>query len=531
MHSALTTSVNFAVNKYISDERKAIALKVLQYLTSERVQKEIVVKQFRLNTGITKLYDDEEVCEVLVCPMVKEAKTIHREFKYVEPSKMLNYCNKIYDLFTECIFGDKSVEEALAEIVDITKVYYITLDKASDLVMLIVLIFMTLIMTLFLMIPVLKHFEGKFSFFSFDLWLVYCIGYYMMISTAYLNIGNITDVKCNLRFTLMFTGIFLWNMMILYKLMTCFPEKNKYSQYLTFHKLGFIVMTVGVGVIINLLFLFSPFSEQKKIFEITKEHKNFEKCTMEHKFGNLWTLLNIIINCSIILAIFLLSFIEWNVKEIYEDVRSIVINEYLSIFTMILLIILDYVNINNYDVIFILYDTVIIILCIPNYYFIYAIRLLYLENDKMERMLSNISGNGSGKSVSLNSRNKSSSIISKVLNYHYVVYSIEEQCAICYQSCSHRDTYDFSNICRDSFNFSSNFRDSFTFSSNHRESSCNSNISRHESRYSSTSHRESRNSNTNRCESRNSNTNRCESRNSNINRHESRNSNINRHES
>ncbi|ORX83696.1 periplasmic binding protein-like II, partial [Anaeromyces robustus] len=48
MHTALTTSINLGVNKYISEDRKKVAIKVLEYLTSERIQKEIVVKGFKL---------------------------------------------------------------------------------------------------------------------------------------------------------------------------------------------------------------------------------------------------------------------------------------------------------------------------------------------------------------------------------------------------------------------------------------------------------------------------------------------------
>ncbi|ORX83695.1 periplasmic binding protein-like II [Anaeromyces robustus] len=429
LHSALTTSINLGVNKFISEERREVAIKVLEYLTSERIQKDIVVKGFKLNTGMTKLYDDEEVCNILICPLVKEAKTIHREFKYIEGANMDKYCNKITDLFTQCLFGDKSVENALAEIIDITKIYYVTLKDLSGLIMFIILVISTLFMILFLLLPLLTKFDRKFSFFSWDLWLVYCIGYLMVISTGYLCFGDFSDSKCNLRYTLIFTGIYLWNMMIFYKLLMCFPENNKYSLYLCSHRFEFILLTLVIGVGMNLLFLISPYSVQQKTFDNTIDHKNFEKCTMENSFGNIWTLIVIVFNGFIILCNFFLSFIEWNVKEIYEDIRAVVINEYLSAFIMILLIILDYIDINNYNVIFILHITLIIILCITNYYFICSIRLLYnksLSNDKTIAVKRRSSSSRSDKNVSLSSHSNSSNILTKLINYHYSNYSIDE---------------------------------------------------------------------------------------------------------
>lgn len=180
---------------------------------------------------------------------------------------------------------------------------------------------------------------------------------------------------------------------------------------------------------------------------------------MEHKFGNIWTLFNIIINVSIILAIFLLSFIEWNLKKIFEDVRSIVINEYLTIFTMILLTITDYVNINDYAVIFVLHVAITIITCISNYYFIYIIRLLYIRNNEKDVFLRN-SVNRSGK-ISLNGRNNSGSLVLKVLKYHYVEYSDEEQYAI-----NNRSTSSNNNISPTSNNLSNSSHTNYTSPTN-----------------------------------------------------------------
>ncbi|ORX83697.1 hypothetical protein BCR32DRAFT_266796 [Anaeromyces robustus] len=356
---------------------------------------------------------------------------------------MNKYCNKITELFTKCIFGDRSVKDVLTEIVDITKIYSVTLKDLSGVIMFISLIVSTLFMLLFLLLPLFKRFKGNFSFLSYDLWFFYCIGYILIISTAYINFGDFTKPKCNLRYTLMFTGIFFSNMMILCKLLMCFPDNNKYTQFFNTHKFEFILLTTVIAVIINFIFLFTPYSVQKVMFEITEEHKNFEKCTMTSIFGNIWTLFNILLNGFIILCNFFLCFIEWNVKEIYEDIRVVVINEYLNFFAMILLIILDYTNINDYNIVFIIHIILIIILCNTNYYFIHLIRMLCnksSDDDKSEMINRRNSTSNSKVMISMSSKSRSSGFFSKILNYHYSNYSTKTHSVVASQS-TRRDSY------------------------------------------------------------------------------------------
>ncbi|ORX84682.1 hypothetical protein BCR32DRAFT_306312, partial [Anaeromyces robustus] len=350
----------------------------------------------------------------------------NRVFNNVNNSYIDQYCDKIVSIFTEFLYGNKLAKDALMELDNITKIYFVTIKSLTGTIMLALLISLACLLLFLFIFLTKKKFKEKFSFFSSDLWFIYCLGYIMMLSSEFFYFEELSDLKCNLRFSLLHIGMNLWLIPILYKLLICFPEKNKYSEYLIIHKNKFIFICIGIEVVLNLLLSITPYTKEVKIFGNTIINKNFSQCTMKSIFGNIVIFIDIMIKVFIVLCIMLLSFIEWNVKEIYEDVRAIAINQYISSFSMALLIVLDYIKINNYNIIFIFHSSIIIFVCIFNYLFIYSIRLLFIRSKIIEKDGVNIRSSISSKSEkNFSSKTQGTGIISQLISYHYKNYSIE----------------------------------------------------------------------------------------------------------
>lgn len=374
INAAITSGMNIGINRYISNEKLDATRTVLKYLTSEETQKEIVVKRYGLYTGITKLYDDEEVCSILECSFIKKIQSINANIDGI--TDIDQYGKKVVKLFKKYMYGgDNSPENVLKEIDDITRIHSVALDSSYNIAIffiLVVIIFLIVIVYVFLLYE--KVFEND-NFFSSDLWLIYCLGYIMIASSEFFQFGELSDMKCQLRYSMLYIGIFLGILPFLYKLIVCFPENNKYSDFLHHKKCLFLILSIGMEVTLNLLFVFSPYSKINIMFEDTEINKNYSKCTMNHLLGTILICVDVMLKIVFILAILFLSFIEWNTQEIYKRIRGLLVNEYIAFFSFSVLIILDNFKINNYYIPFFIHSIIIIIICLGNYAFIYCFKV------------------------------------------------------------------------------------------------------------------------------------------------------------
>jgi len=116
---------NLGINKYIDEERKKAAVEFLKYVTSKEVQKEYIIKNSMIS-ALTELYDDEEVCNVIECNVVKDAYP----FSFMDNDEKLfgddNYHIKYRDIMFDYIYNNKTLSEVTKTLDDIT------LTKGTD---------------------------------------------------------------------------------------------------------------------------------------------------------------------------------------------------------------------------------------------------------------------------------------------------------------------------------------------------------------------------------------------------------------
>jgi len=120
---------NIGINRAISNTKIKDAAKVLEFFTSFETQKYLVTKHF-LASGIKSLYDDEDVCKIVNCELIKNIQFIAR------PSSLTNNYNEYSTTFRnylyEFLYGDKNAEEVLNKINDITKIYKISIKLSHS---------------------------------------------------------------------------------------------------------------------------------------------------------------------------------------------------------------------------------------------------------------------------------------------------------------------------------------------------------------------------------------------------------------
>ncbi|ORX84146.1 hypothetical protein BCR32DRAFT_242848 [Anaeromyces robustus] len=267
-----------------------------------------------------------------------------------------------------------------------------------------------------------------FTFLPKSYWFISNIGLVFILMLCIVKLGIVTDLKCHL-YTLFMTVGYTFNIVpIFYKLIVCFPEKNKISNWIMNHKIIFFLVFVSIDILLNGIIFMMPY-EIKTI--INSDGENFEKCSMHKILGSMSTALLIIYKFLIIVCVLILIFTEWSMIELKDDLRFILSTIYIDIVCIIILLFLHFVTIRSYVFYLIIRISIIIVIAISNYIFIYGFRLFKPFINKKESMIikgsvynnasnhpQNIYTQTNKESGSLRTATQSS-ILSKLVNYHY----------------------------------------------------------------------------------------------------------------
>ncbi|KAG4089319.1 periplasmic binding protein-like II [Neocallimastix lanati (nom. inval.)] len=65
------------INKHITDEKKEASVTAFKFIISSYIQKILIIER-RLNSPLSSLYDDKEVCSVVDCPFYKSLQVVTR---------------------------------------------------------------------------------------------------------------------------------------------------------------------------------------------------------------------------------------------------------------------------------------------------------------------------------------------------------------------------------------------------------------------------------------------------------------------
>ncbi|ORY08501.1 hypothetical protein LY90DRAFT_519018 [Neocallimastix californiae] len=166
---------NIGINKYIDYKHKLAAIEVLKYFTSKEFQKNFTIAE-KYFTGISSLYDDEEVCSAIACDLAKQFQPIARPLLTEDYD---DYSKEFRGYIFKFLYGNETASKVLSDIVDMTKVYEIVLNTDTTKIGYIFFIIscgLTILMPLSLLFLLHPRAVRTFRFLSTDFWVITIIG-------------------------------------------------------------------------------------------------------------------------------------------------------------------------------------------------------------------------------------------------------------------------------------------------------------------------------------------------------------------
>ncbi|ORX82994.1 periplasmic binding protein-like II [Anaeromyces robustus] len=358
--------LNIGINKYISNENLKASIEYLKFITSKDFQKKLLMKKL-IFSSIDSLYDDEEVCKY-------ESYQIFKKMQFIPRPSLVNYDDysfKFRNHLKKFLYSDKSAEETLYNIMNISKIFNISIFSTSIPIGICVLV-ICIIMLSSLIFLFKENFNPFFKYLSVDFWIIFVFGSIIILNTAYTKLGELSSFKCRLTVIFFFFGLSLNYIPILYKLIIYFPGESNFSEWVKNHKYIYLAICLLVEIIlIGLSFIY-----KFDIYDVlVNGGQNFQICKMNNTFGKIMFGIMVTYKFTIIFVMLIYIFIEWNINESFYEVRFIVMFLYIDILSFILLFLFDIIIIKNYRSYFIIYTCILIIISISNYGFLYGFRL------------------------------------------------------------------------------------------------------------------------------------------------------------
>jgi len=396
-------SMNIAIGKNISEERKEAAAEYLKFVALKDTHRKYIING-HLFSPITDLYDEEEVCSVIECEVVKDSLPYTFENNDEDKFGNDNYITKFRDYLFDYIYKDKPLDEVIKKIDDMTKKYQFlisTNDSNAGLVMFIVFLVLATFIILSIIVLFSKKFEKRFRFLSRDFWIITVLGSLILMCSMITLYGKTTTTNCHLRTTLINVGFVLSIYPSLHKLITNFPVRNKFSLWFEKNKyISFLIIMIFTGGLNGILAI-SSFD----IDTVTmSDGRLYEKCIITNTFGSLIFYLIQIYDIFIILISLILIFMEWNLEETSLDIKYLATALFMDTLSLILLMIMDKIKF-DYVVYNVLLSINILFFAVSNYVFTYLVRVLPTSgNNEIEdsrKFLGKVITNTSSKKFSV----------------------------------------------------------------------------------------------------------------------------------
>ncbi|ORX81925.1 hypothetical protein BCR32DRAFT_299089, partial [Anaeromyces robustus] len=339
-------------------------------------QKNVVIKKYFTYSALNSLYNDEEVCEILDCDLIKSVQGINRPI--VENYN--DYSSKVINFFSDFLDDKMTAKELLTNIDDITRIYFFSIKTPVGLIMFIILttIFMIILLSIILLfIPELRKY---YQFLSLDLWLAYTCGSLLVLAAEIGKFEELSELRCNVNHVMMIMGIAITFLTILYKLIINFPKKNKLSDWIKKHKHLYLLLGISYqGILSALLVILVPMNLKEIIIN---NGKNYYRCQYPAGASVLISQVQNISNLVYFICISVLIFFEWNMEETYQDIRSLTIVMCVDGVSWVLLTIINFVNIKNYILYYVHRIIFVLALTIMNHIYMFIIRVVLAKSEK-----------------------------------------------------------------------------------------------------------------------------------------------------
>ena len=393
INASVMGGVNVGINKYTTKEKKEASLEVIKILNSKEFQKEYIIKRLGYITSLEELYDDAEVCEYINCEMLRDIQY------YFRPQASIKYYKTFSDRaisnVQKLIDGEITIDEMLEKIDDITHIYYLDAKSSVGTVIIIILVVVSCIVVGSTFLIFVPRFKPHFKFLSTDLWIIYSIGSAFIIANIFLYFGVPTLRTCAIRQQLITNAYSFLLIPLVYRLAVNFPLVNKYSTFAINNKYLCILGLYFIQIFTTVLFFIGSTYKLKEI-NISNENYNFYICDKDNTFGKSLVIIQIVYNIILYITLGLLIFFDWNVTETYFDLRQFSVTTIINGIMVILLIVMNFIEVNNYLIYNLLFVFINLMSVIITHTYIFIVRTIislvedeYDEEKEIKNMLKN----------------------------------------------------------------------------------------------------------------------------------------------
>jgi len=400
-------------------------------MTSRESQRQNMIQNLE-PSAIMSLYDDEEVCAVIDCELMKSLQFIPRPSLIYKDYD--DYSTRFRNYIYEFLYDGKDAEYTLGKIIDIVKIYSMSVDLSNSkegFIILMITIVLMLIMLSSLALLFMKKYAHLFSFFNIDGWTILFMGYIINLSNIFTQYGEITQSKCHTRIILNSFGFTFMTVPVLYKLVANFHEKKGIIIWIEKDKYRFFLLFSLFDIFMSLL-SFIPAYDVETID--IKDGRNYQLCSINN-FGKVVQSFIFLEKLFIALCISAMVFLEWSVVKLKKDIKLITYSLYVNALIAVILVIFKFLTINNYKAHFTIYSSIILLSVFSCYFFMYGLRiiLLIIKKDKPKLkyiqkaetvLTANSKTSKTSKSITFSQNSNSGSMTLKILQHHY--YTGEE---------------------------------------------------------------------------------------------------------
>lgn len=380
-----------SLNRYIVDDevKKNAAINAIKFFTSKETQKEYILKQ-NVFSAITDLYYDPEVCQSFKCDVYLNSKPFTKLLVRYPESGMdkFRYIERVRKYVVDYLFDKTSLDTAMKNIKDLTKVYHLTVfpnDSVIGLIFYLIYILLLILMIVSVSVIMKKSKKTKYKYFlTDDFWILSIFGTAIMMSSMLSMYGSLTSFKCQLRIALASIGFCMVLIPILNKLIVNFPTHNKVSLWFDKVRNKYLFF---IGSLILIAFINSLLNGGTYILKHVdgSNGQKFETCSMQNGFGKFVLAILCLLVCLLLLSILLLVFIEWNYRETLAEMKVICALLFVEVLAIILLITHSTLNFNNYIIYAVLFCGIALFFSLSNFVCVFVLKLIpILKNEKEE---------------------------------------------------------------------------------------------------------------------------------------------------
>ncbi|ORX81644.1 periplasmic binding protein-like II, partial [Anaeromyces robustus] len=369
---------NIGMNKYISEDIKEKAATVIEYITSIEFQEDIVMN-YGYQSASKDILDNESVCQNFKqCQNFKNSQLIMRPIDATED--YLQYSQKYRINLFNYLFENEDLKQCLQNIEYLTRIFYEERTSMSNKILTLIIGVTDLFMITTYCLSFTKRQRHKFRLLNGYYWFLYMFGLMLIMSFGFTGMGQLNNFKCRIRPFTLSVGYTLSNTLLLIRLIINFPQSGRsFVRFCEKHFLLSLVLSILIDITLNLLLFIDPY----KVTVETDGVMLYNSCTLSSGMGHILLGFIFLYKILIGLAMIILVFVEWNIKEFKHDIRYITSTIFISVIAYILYAATNFIEIKGYKAQFIVPALVSYLYAISNYmlYFVARFFTKYSNNN------------------------------------------------------------------------------------------------------------------------------------------------------